>query len=475
MSRFAPIKTSTDENLLDNKGYRYGWSDKPSYTYKTPKGLSKDIVLAISKQKCEPQWMLEIRLKAYEEFIKRPMPNWGADLSEINFDEIYYYLKPMDKQERKWEEVPDQIKETFEKLGIPEAERKYLAGVKSQYDSEVIYGSLQKQLSDQGVIFLSMDEGLKQYPELVKQYFGTVVGLNDNKFAALNTAVWSGGSFLYVPSGVEVELPLQAYFRINSNHAGQFERTLIIVEKSAKVHYVEGCSAPAYSEGSLHAAVVEVIVKEEALCQYTTIQNWYTNVYNLVTKRARVESNAKMFWVDGNLGSKVTMKYPACILAGSGAHGEMLSIAFAKEDQQLDSGAKMIHLSPHTTSQIVSKSVSKGGGRASYRGLVSISPTATNCRSKVVCDALLLDPQSRSDTYPTNKILNNTATLEHEATVAKVGEEQLFYLMSRGLSEEQANAVIVAGFLEPIVRQLPMEYAIELNRLIELEMEGSVG
>jgi Fe-S cluster assembly protein SufB len=456
--------------------YQYGWADDTSqYAYKAPKGLSEAIVREISQQKKEPKWMLEYRLEGLRQFLQKPMPKWGADLSDLDFDQIHYYLKPTDQVGRSWEDVPDDIKQTFEKLGIPEAERTMLAGVKSQYDSEVIYGSLKEKLQKQGVVFLGMDEALKKYPEIVKEHFGTVIPVGDNKFAALNTAVWSGGSFIYVPKGVTVDLPLQAYFRINSDHAGQFERTLIIVEEEASMHYIEGCSAPSYTEGSLHSAVVEVIVKPRARCQYTTIQNWYKNVYNLVTKRSRVEEDAKMFWVDGNLGSKVTMKYPACVLAGERAHGEILSIAFAGKGQYLDAGAKVMHLAPNTTSQILSKSISKDGGRSSYRGLVHVSPTAVQSKSKVVCDALILDPASRSDTYPMNNIMTEDVQLEHEATVSKVGEEQLFYLMSRGLSEEQANAMIVSGFIEPIVKDLPMEYAVELNRLIELEMEGSVG
>lgn len=476
MSRLTSKQPQNKQNKENfDQNYRLGWSAKVGYAQKPQKGLSETVVRQISAIKQEPKWMLDLRLSAYQQFLAKPLPSWGADLSAIDFDKIYYYLKPETIEQKNWDDVPSEIKTTFEKLGIPQAEREMLSGVKSQFDSEVIYGSLQKELSKKGVIFLSMDEGLKQFPEIVKKYFSKVIVIGDNKFASLNTAVWSGGSFLYVPDNVEVELPLQAYFRINSKHAGQFERTLIIVEKGAKVHYVEGCSAPAYSDSSLHAAVVEVIVKEGAHLQYTTIQNWYPNVYNLVTKRAKVESYGKMFWVDGNLGSKVTMKYPACILAGEKAHGEMLSIAFAKKGQILDSGAKMVHIAPNTSSQIISKSISLQGGRSSYRGLVSISPTATNCRSKVVCDALILDNKSHSDTYPTNQIFNSDSTLEHEASVSKISEEQLFYLQSRGLSEKKASSMIVAGFLEPIVSQLPMEYAIELNRLIELEMEGAVG
>ncbi len=419
--------------------------------------------------------MLQIRLTALEFFLKSPMPNWGADLSDIDFDEIYYYLNPIHQTGQKWSDVPDDIKKTFDKLGIPEAERKYLAGVKSQYDSEVVYGSLKAELARQGVVFLGMDEGLKRFPELVRQYFGSVISYADNKFSALNTACWSGGSFIYVPKGIKIDKPLQAYFRINSANAGQFERTLIILEEDSALHYVEGCSAPIYSEGSLHSAVVEIVVKDRAKCQYSTIQNWYTNVFNLVTKRAKVMANAQMYWVDGNIGSKTTMKYPACVLAGEGAHGEVLSMAFAGRGQELDAGAKMIHLAPNTTSQIISKSISKNGGRAIYRGLVDIAPQAVNSKSKVVCDALILDNKSRSDTYPMNKIYNKYITLEHEASVSKIGEEQLFYLMSRGLNEEEASAMIVNGFIESIVKELPMEYAVELNRLISLEMEGSVG
>jgi Fe-S cluster assembly protein SufB len=376
---------------------------------------------------------------------------------------------------KNWAEVPDAIKKTFDKIGVPEAEKEMLAGVKAQYDSEVIYGSLRKSLASKGVVFLGMDDGLAKYPELVKQYFATIVPLADNKLAALNSAVWSGGSFIYIPKGVEVELPLQAYFRINSENAGQFERTLIIADEGSKVHYVEGCSAPAYSSGSLHAAVVEIIVKKGARVQYTTVQNWYRNVYNLVTKRAWVEEEGEMRWIDGNLGSRLTMKYPACVLAGRKARGETLSIAMAGAGQHQDAGAKMIHLAPETTSQIISKSISKNGGRATYRGLVKISKGAHGAKSKVVCDALILDGKSRSDTYPTNMILENDVTLEHEATVSKVGEDQLFYLMSRGLSEHEAEAMIVNGFLEPVMKQIPLEYAVEMNRLVELEMEGSVG
>lgn len=450
-------------------------SDSLRYAYKSGRGLGEEIVEKISRVKKEPKWMFKRRLEALRVYEDLKMPLWGADLSEIDFEDIYYYLKPLGGQKKSWDEVPESVKKTFERLGVPQAERSLLAGTKAQLDSEVIYGSLKKVLSKKGVVFLSMDEGLASYPELVRKYFGSVVPLGDNKLAALNSAVWSGGSFIYVPKGVEVGLPLQAYFRINTERAGQFERTLIIADEGSKLHYVEGCSAPAFSAGSLHAAVVEIVVKKGAKVTYTTVQNWYKNVYNLVTKRALVEEEGEMRWIDGNLGSKVTMKYPACILAGRRARGEMLSIAWAGEGQHLDTGAKMIHLAPETTSQIISKSVSKDGGRSSYRGLVQIAKKAVNSKSKVVCDALILDDKSRSDTYPMNKIFEETASLEHEATVSKVEEEKLFYLMSRGLKTEEAEALIVNGFLEPVMKQIPLEYAIEMNRLVEMEMEGSVG
>ncbi|HEX8923619.1 MAG TPA: Fe-S cluster assembly protein SufB, partial [Patescibacteria group bacterium] len=406
---------------------------------------------------------------------EKPMPAWGGDLTEINFDDIFYYIKPNGRVEKDWKEVPKEIKDTYDKLGIPEAEKEYLGGVKAQYESEVVYGSLRKELADKGIVFMGMDEALKKYPELVKEYFGRLVPAGDNKFAALNTAVWSGGSFIYVPKGVKIDMPLQAYFRINAANMGQFERTLIIVDEGAFVHYVEGCTAPVYTTDSLHAAVVEIFVKKGARCRYTTIQNWSTNVYNLVTKRTWVEEDGIMEWVDGNLGSKLTMKYPSVILAGKRAHGEILSVAVAGAGQHQDAGGKCIHLAADTSSRILSKSISFGGGRASYRGLISINPTAKRSKSKVVCDALILDEKSRSDTYPTNKILEPDTQLEHEATVSKIGEEQLFYLMSRGFEEHEAEAMIINGFIEPIVKELPMEYAVELNRLISLQMEGSVG
>jgi Fe-S cluster assembly protein SufB len=455
--------------------YKYGFRDPEQYVFKTRKGLDREVVEQISWIKGEPDWMREFRLKALEYFLRRPLPTWGADLSELNFDDIYYYIKPTEKQGRSWDEVPEYIKQTFERLGIPEAERKFLAGVGAQYESEVVYHSLREDLERQGVIFVDMDTAVREYPDLVKQYFGTIIPPNDNKFAALNSAVWSGGSFVYVPEGVRVEIPLQAYFRINAENMGQFERTLIIVEPGGYVHYVEGCTAPIYSTASLHSAVVEIIVKEGARCRYTTIQNWSKNVYNLVTKRAAAYRDATMEWVDGNLGSKVTMKYPAVWLMEPGARGEVLSVAFASDGQHQDAGGKMVHVAPYTSSQIISKSISKGTGRASYRGLVKVHRGAHHVRSNVVCDALLLDEQSRTDTYPYMEIEEEQVSIGHEATVSKVAEEQLFYLQSRGLSEAEAMSMIVNGFIEPITKELPLEYAVELNRLIQLEMEGSVG
>jgi Fe-S cluster assembly protein SufB len=462
------VRTSYEE--------KYGFRDsEASYSFKSRKGIDEDIVRQISALKNEPDWMTEYRLKAYHIFKQKPMPEWGADLSGINFDDIYYFVRAMDGQGRDWNEVPEDIKKTFDRLGIPEAEQKYLQGVTAQYESEVVYHSIRKDLDSKGVIFTDMDSALRDYPEIVKQYFGTIIPSSDNKFAALNSAVWSGGSFVYVPKGVHIEMPLQAYFRINTQNMGQFERTLIIVEEGGYVHYVEGCTAPTYSEDSLHSAVVEIIVKEGGRCRYTTIQNWSNNVFNLVTKRAVAEKNATMEWVDGNLGSKVTMKYPAVILAGEGAHGEVLSIAFAGQGQHQDAGAKITHLAPNTTSQIISKSISKDGGRASYRGLLKIVEGADNVRSNVVCDALLLDDRSRSDTYPTIEVDAKKVTMGHEASVSRVGEDQLFYAMSRGMSEDEANAMIVNGFIEPLVKELPMEYALELNRLIQIQLEGSIG
>lgn len=454
---------------------KYGFADDEDYVFKAERGLTEEGVRAISLLKNEPEWMLELRLKAYKHFLERPMPDWGADLSGINFDNIYYYIKPSQQGEDNWDDVPEYIKRTFDKLGIPEAEQKFLSGVAAQYESEVVYHNIKKELEEKGVIFLGMDEGLRQYPDLVKEYFGTIIPPNDNKFASLNTAVWSGGSFIYVPPGVHVEMPLQAYFRINAKNVGQFERTLIIVDEGAYVHYVEGCTAPIYTSDSLHAAVVEIVVKKGGRCRYTTIQNWSNNVYNLVTKRAMAYKDATMEWVDGNLGSKVTMKYPAVYLMEEGAHGEVLSIAFAGQGQHQDAGGKVVHVAPHTSSRIISKSISKGGGRASYRGLLKVHDGAYDSRSNVVCDALLLDERSRSDTYPYIEIDEAEVTIGHEASVSKVGEEQLFYLMSRGIDEQMANTLIVNGFIEPLVKELPMEYAIEMNRLIQLQMEGSIG
>jgi Fe-S cluster assembly protein SufB len=462
---------------IDLGSYQLGWADEEDYVFKPKKGLNEDIIRQMSGMKKEPEWMLDFRLKAYKRFLRKPMPTWGGGdmLQAIDFDDIYYYIKPTEGQAKDWDMVPDSIKETYEKLGIPEAERKYLAGVTAQYESEVVYHRNREDLEKLGVIFCDMDTAVREYPELVQEYWATVIPPNDNKFAALNSAVWSGGSFIYVPPGVHVEQPLQAYFRINAENMGQFERTLIIVDEGAYCHYVEGCSAPVYTSDSLHSAVVEVVVKEGGRCRYTTIQNWSNNVYNLVTKRAAAYKNATMEWVDGNLGSNLTMKYPAVWLLEEGAHGEVLSIAFANEGQHLDAGAKMVHAAPNTSSLITSKSISKGGGRSAYRGLVRVDNEAHNAKSFVRCDALILDEDSRSDTYPYMEIEESDVDLGHEATVSKVGEEQLFYLMSRGLSEEEATAMIVAGFIEPIVRELPMEYAVELNRLIELQMEGSVG
>ncbi len=467
---------SEDARLLEGLDeYRYDFKTPERYVFKARKGLDEDIVRQISQMKGEPEWMLEFRLKAYRHFMERPMPTWGADLSGLNFDDIYYYIKPTDKEGRSWDEVPEDIKETFERLGIPEAERKFLAGVGAQFESEMVYHRVIEELEKQGVIFKSIEDGLRDHPDLFREYFGTVVPYTDNKFAALNSAVWSGGSFVYVPPGVKVDLPLQAYFRLNAANIGQFERTLIIIDEGAQAHYVEGCTAPIYSTDSLHTGVIEIIVKRGARMRYTTIQNWSHNVYNLVTQRAIVYEGATMEWVDANMGSKVTMKYPSCILAGEGAHGEVLSMAFASKGQHQDAGAKMIHLAPNTTSKIVSKSISKDGGRASYRGLLKVRRGATGVKSSVVCDALILDPRSQSDTYPYMEIAEDDVTIGHEASVSRVDEEQLFYLMSRGLSEEEAATMIVAGFIEPLVKELPMEYAIEMNRLIQLQMEGSVG
>lgn len=469
------LSSSTSDDLGIGE-YQYGFHDSTdNYTFKSRKGLDREIVEQISAMKKEPAWMRDFRLEAYDIFLSKPMPTWGGDLSHLNFQDIHYYMKASDRQEQSWDDVPDDIRKTYDRLGIPEAEKKYLAGVKAQYESEVVYGSLQEDLAKKGVVFTDTDSAIRDYPELVREHFGTVIPSFDNKFAALNSAVWSGGSFIYVPKGVEIEFPLQAYFRINSENMGQFERTLIIVDEGASVHYVEGCTAPTYSSESLHSAVVEIIVKRNARCRYTTIQNWSNNVYNLVTKRAMAYGNSLMEWVDGNLGSQLTMKYPAIYLMEPGARGETLSIAFAGKGQHQDAGAKMVHCAPNTSSRIVSKSISKAGGRASYRGLVKVEPHATNCKSNVVCDALILDADSRSDTYPYIEIEQEHVAIEHEASVSKIAEEQLLYLMSRGLTEAEASAMIVTGFIEPLVKELPMEYAVEMNRLIELQMEGSVG
>jgi Fe-S cluster assembly protein SufB len=473
MSRGATV-TTVD---IDLGNYQLGWSDEEDYVFKPEKGLDEDLIRTMSSMKDEPQWMLDFRLKSYKRFLKKPTPTWGGGgrLETIDYDDIYYYIKPTEGQAKDWDMVPDSIKETYEKLGIPEAERKFLAGVTAQYESEVVYHRNREDLAELGVLFCDMDTAVRDYPELVQEYFGTIIPPNDNKFAALNSAVWSGGSFIYIPPGVHLEEPLQAYFRINAESMGQFERTLIIVDEGAFCHYVEGCSAPTYTQDSLHAAVVEVVVKEGGRCRYTTIQNWSNNVLNLVTKRAAAYKNATMEWIDGNLGSGLTMKYPAVWLMEEGAHGEVLSIAFANSGQILDAGAKMVHVASNTTSLIVSKSISKGGGRSAYRGLVRVEEGADNAKSYVMCDALLLDEDSRSDTYPYMEIEESNVDIGHEASVSKVGEDQLFYLMSRGLTEAQATAMVVAGFIEPIVRELPMEYAVELNRLIELQMEGSIG
>jgi len=463
------------QDLDLGKGYRYGWHDESASVNVPKKGLSRDIVEEISGSKGEPEWMTKIRVKAYEHFVRRPMPNWGADLSEIDFDNIYYYIKPLAEQVKSWEDLPEDIKNTYVKLGIPEAEREFLGGVTAQYESEVVYHSVRKDLEERGIFFSDMDTALRERPELVRKYFGTVIPPNDNKFAALNTAVWSGGSFIYVPPGVKVEIPLQAYFRINKENMGQFERTLIIVDEGAYVHYVEGCSAPIYTTDSLHSAVVEIVAHKDARVRYTTIQNWSNNVYNLVTKRAVAYENAVMEWVDGNIGSKITMKYPSIYLMGEGARGEVLSVAFAGEGQHQDAGGKIVHVAPNTSGQIISKSVSAYGGRTGYRGLVKVNDDAPGARDFVRCDALILDADSRSDTYPYMEIGNQTAEIGHEATVSKVGEDQLFYLMSRGISENEAMGMIVNGFIEPITKELPMEYAVELTRLIQLQMEGAVG
>ncbi len=473
------MSTTADEQaatIAELGNYEYGWRDANDAGATARRGLNEDVVRNISALKNEPEWMLDLRLKGLRLFEKKPMPGWGSDLSGIDFDNIKYFVRSTEKQATSWDELPEDIKNTYDKLGIPEAEKQRLiAGVAAQYESEVVYHAIREDLEEQGVLFLDTDTGLREHEDVFREYFGSVIPVGDNKFAALNTAVWSGGSFIYVPKGVNVEIPLQAYFRINTENMGQFERTLIIVDEDAYVHYVEGCTAPIYSSDSLHSAVVEIIVKKGARCRYTTIQNWSTNVYNLVTKRAIAHEGATMEWIDGNLGSKVTMKYPAVWMTGPHAKGETLSVAFAGEKQHQDAGAKMVHAAPYTSSTIVSKSVARGGGRTSYRGLVQVQEGAHHSKSTVKCDALLVDDISRSDTYPYVDVREDDVSMGHEATVSKVSEDQLFYLMSRGLNEDEAMAMIVRGFVEPIARELPMEYALELNRLIELQMEGAVG
>ncbi len=458
-----------------NFDYKFGFSMPENNIFKARKGLDQKIVEAISVLKKEPDWMREFRLKAYTAFTKIKMPDWGGDLTKIKFDDIYYYIKPTEKQVNSWKDLPKEIKDTYDRIGVPEAEKNFLSGVSAQYESEVVYESINKELKKRGVIFCDMDTALRKYPEIVKEYFGTLISPHDNKFASLNSAVWSGGSFVYVPKGVKLPMPLQAYFRINAERFGQFERTLIIAEEGSFVHYIEGCTAPIYTTASLHAAVVEIFVKKGARVRYTTVQNWSHNIYNLVTKRSTVDEEGIMEWVDCNIGSGVTMKYPSVILKGKKAHGEVLSIAYAAKDQHQDAGAKMYHLAPETTSRIISKSISRDGGRTSYRGLVSVSPGAVNSKVYVSCDALIMDEQSRSDTYPYMRINEKNCEVQHEATVEKLGEEKLFYLMSRGINKSEAETLLVNGFIEPVVKEIPLEYSIELNRLIRMEMSGSVG
>ena len=469
-----------ENELVEGLGldeYQYGFIDNEAHVFRTRPGLSEEVVRQISKHKEEPEWMLEFRLKALKIYESKPMPTWGGDLSDLEatLDEIYFYVKPQDQMERSWDDVPSNIKNTFERLGIPEAEQKLLAGVGAQYESEMVYHSLKEEWASKGVIFDSIEDGLKNHPEIFREHFATVIPAADNKFAALNSAVWSGGSFVYVPKGVELETPLQAYFRVNQERMGQFERTMIIMEEGSQAHYIEGCTAPVYSTDSFHSGVIEIILKKDSRFRYTTIQNWSNNMYNLVTQRAVVNENATMEWLDGNLGSKLTMKYPSCYLVGEGAHGDIMSIAYASDGQHQDTGGKVVHVAPNTTSSITSKSISKGNGRSSYRGLCKVYEGANNARSNVECDALLINATSRTDTYPYIEIEGKQATVGHEATVSKIGDTQLFYLMSRGLTKEEAMALIVRGFIEPIAKELPLEYAVELNRLIELEMEGSVG
>ncbi len=464
------------EDVMNNDEYQYGFVTETTNAFDTGKGLSEDVVRTISKLKNEPEWMLDFRLKAYKKYEEMELPTWGADdLSAIDFDEITYYVKPGGKNANDWNDVPEEIKETFDKLGIPEAEQKYLSGVHTQFESEVVYHNMMDELENEGIVFLDTDSALREYPELFEKYFNTVVSYTDNKFAALNGAVWSGGTFIYVPKGAKLERPLQSYFRINSENMGQFERTLIIVDEGADVHYVEGCTAPTYSSASLHAAVVEIVILDGGKCRYSTIQNWSSNIYNLVTKRAKCMANASMEWIDGNIGSAVTMKYPACILQGDNSKGTTISIAIASNSQVQDAGAKMIHIGKNTKSSIISKSISRGGGNVTYRGIVSHASSAIGAVSNIECDTIIMDELSKSDTIPTNIVRNDSSSIQHEATVSKVSEEQLFYLMSRGLSEEEATEMIIMGFIEPFSRELPMEYAVELNQLIKIEMEGSIG
>ncbi len=472
------MATEADRKALEGlkEEYEFGWKTDSDYVYVARKGLDHAVVDQISDLKGEPDWMREFRHKSLDIFLAKPMPNWGPDLSEIDFDDIYYYIKPTEEESSgDWDDVPSYIRDTFDRLGVPEAERKFLAGLGAQFESEMVYHSLKEEWEKLGVIFVSIEDGLKEYPDLFREYFATVIPPTDNKFAALNSAVWSGGSFIYVPPGVKLDIPLQAYFRINAEAVGQFERTLIIVDEGASVHYIEGCTAPIYDKNSLHSGVIEIIVKKNGRMRYTTVQNWSNNVFNLVTQRALAYEGATMEWVDSNLGSRITMKYPAVIMLGERAHGEILSMAFAGRGQIQDAGGKVIHAAPGTSSKIISKSISKDGGRASYRGLLKVTPGAHGSKSQVVCDALLLDPDSRSDTYPYIEIAEDDVEVGHEASVSKINEEQLFYLMSRGIAEDEAMSMIVGGFIEPLVKELPMEYAVELNRLIQLQMEGSIG
>lgn len=470
------MTTPKTPDFLNDFGHgRPDIKDPENYVFKSQKGLNRNIVEEISRMKKEPEWMRKFRLKALDQFLSMPMPGWGVDLKDLNLDDLFYYVRPIEKQGQTWDEVPENIKKTFDRLGIPEAEQKFLSGVGAQYESEMVYHSIQEKLTNMGVIFLSIEEGLRQHPEIFKQYFGTIVPIQDNKFAALNSAVWSGGSFVYIPKGIKVDLPLQAYFRLNLANIGQFERSIIIADEGSQVHYVEGCTAPSYSRNSFHSGVIEIIVKKNARVRYTTIQNWSTNVYNLVTQRSHVYEGGSMEWVDCNLGSKATMKYPACYLMGENAHGEILSMAFASSGQHLDSGGKMLHLARNTTSKVNSKSISRGGGRSSFRGLIYVQKGAARSKASMACDALILDPQSRSDTYPDIHVNEGRVNVGHEASVSKIDEEQLFYLKSRGLNAEEATSMVVAGFIEPLVKELPMEYAVEMNRLIQYQMENKVG